>query len=393
VYPLDTLTDGRHVVLRLSEALRHSLDASSAILRGNIVEATHGETVEAEGLGDGDAAVPFQLFTLKETPVTFVPNAEAIRGAGTTLELRVNGVAWVEVPNLHGQSHDAQVFTTRLDDENNLLIQFGDGATGARLPTGRDNLTATYRKGLGPGGNVRAGALKTLLDRLKGLKSVVNPEPASGGANGEAIVDARGNAPNSVRLFDRIVSLRDFEDAARAYAGIAKARASLEWDGEQRAVQLVVAGDDGTTVESTVREDLMSYLDERRDPNRSLRLVAHRNVPLRIAVAIELDSRYEADAVESGVRDALVAHFAFENQDLGASVHLSDIYAIVQSVAGVLAVDVNALQYKRTPDRIAHGASTDDKQEHLPLLPSELPSLTAPLQDVTVSIGLANATP
>ena len=44
-------------------------------------------------------------------------------------------------------------------------IEFGDGVTGARLPTGQDNVRAIYRKGIGLDGIVSAGQLTSLLTR------------------------------------------------------------------------------------------------------------------------------------------------------------------------------------------------------------------------------------
>jgi hypothetical protein len=390
VYPLDTVTDGRHVVIELAQALERSLQGDRASFYGNVAEATHGETVEDEVLGNGDAAAMFQRFTLKKSPVTFVPDAEAANGAGNTLELRVNGVLWTEVETLYGQAADAAVYVTRRDEEEKMSVQFGDGRTGAWLPTGRNNVTATYRLGLGPDGNVKAGSLTTLLDRPKGLKRATNPDEARGGAEGESLEDARENAPNSVRIFDRIVSLRDFEDAARAYSGVAKARASIQWDGEQRVVELVVAGDNGARVEQQTKEDLVAYLDARRDPNRLMRVKAHRNVPVRIALAIKRDERYEPETIEGAVRDAVLDYFAFDNRDLGQPVHLSDLYRVAHDVEGVLGVDVNALQYKRSADQTAHGATADEVQEHLPLLPHELAAVTAPQNDLTLTFGLAS---
>jgi len=48
----------------------------------------------------------------------------------------------------------------------------------------------------------------------------------------------------------RIVSLRDYEDFARAFAGISKALATWTWNGEQHGVFLTIAGTGGAQVES-----------------------------------------------------------------------------------------------------------------------------------------------
>src|SRR5215210_106896 len=151
-----------------------------------------------------------------------------------------------------------------------MTVRFGNGIDGARLPTGRNNVVATYRQGLGRDGNVGPNTLTTLLDRPVGLKSVTNPTEARGGADPESLDEARTNAPNTVRTFGRVVSLRDFEDAAREFAGVAKARANLEWDGLEQVVRLIVAGDKGAAVTGETKKNLVKDLNSRRDANRKL---------------------------------------------------------------------------------------------------------------------------
>ena len=120
-----------------------------------------------------------------------------------------------------------------------------------------------------------------------------------------------------------------------------------------------------------------------------MRVVPHRNVPVRVSVAIAVDPRHEADAVAASVRAALQDFFSFERRGLGQPVHLSDVYQVAHDVEGVVAADVNELQYKRTPDRLSHGATTAPVQEHLRLRLNELASITNALNDITVTVGLA----
>ena len=115
----------------------------------------------------------------------------------------------------------------RHDDDGRTTVQFGDGINGARLPTGQNNVRAEYRKGTGLGGLVEAGQLSQLLSRPLGLKEVVNPEDAEGAEDPESRDDARKNAPTTVLTLDRAVSLQDYEDFARTFAGVAKAPGGL----------------------------------------------------------------------------------------------------------------------------------------------------------------------
>ena len=156
-------------------------ERSSVVIYGNVAAASHGESVHGEVLGDGDAARGFQSFALKKQPVTYVPEPGAPGGVASTLQLRVDGVRWAEVPELYGQPPDARVHVARRDAVQETTVRAGDGDHGARVPSGRNNVTADYRVGLGPDGNVRAGSLRTLLKKPLGLKRVTNPAAAAGG--------------------------------------------------------------------------------------------------------------------------------------------------------------------------------------------------------------------
>ena len=265
VAPVDADGDGTpdHLRITFTPVLTRTLDTETAVLYGNVALATHGETVAREVLGSGDASTAFQSLGVRKSPVTFVPRPGASHGAANTLQVRVGGVLWREVRNLYGHGSDERVYTTSVDNEGKMAVRFGDGKTGARLESGRDNVVATYRQGIGEdGNNVRAGSLSTLLDRPVGLKSGANPAGTAGGADPETLQEARANAPNTVRTFGRIVSLRDFEDAAREFAGVAKARANWEWDGEEQIVHLTVAGDGGAEIVDKPYENLVKDLEQ-----------------------------------------------------------------------------------------------------------------------------------
>ena len=80
-----------------------------------------------------------------------------------------------------GQPRDARVYTARNDNENVMSVQFGDGKTsGARLSTGRNNVAAKYRQGIGRDGNVAAGSIKLLTAGAGTLLTAVPQSAAAG---------------------------------------------------------------------------------------------------------------------------------------------------------------------------------------------------------------------
>lgn len=320
-----------------------------ALLQGNVTLASHGETQKDETLGDGDPTIPFQSFILKKNPVTHVPGA-ASTGGESSLQVLVNGMQWTEVDSLYGRASTDTVYVTRIDDEGKTIVQFGDGENGARPPAGRSNIIARYRQGLGLDGRVGADSIKNALDKPKDLKGVINPAAADGGADPESLDEARSNAPATVRTFNRAVSLRDFEDLIKESGEVAKAKATWVWVAGRRTAHLTVAGQQGSTFSPSALSRLHAGLTAQRDPNRLLRLDNYVPVAIEIAATLDIDAAYIASEVAATVRSALEDALSFETRSFGQPVHLSDVYAVLQSVSGVAAVDVDRLMFKQPAD-------------------------------------------
>ncbi len=358
------------LAIPIEPPLSRQLDARTAVLQGNVAEATHGETVRGEVLGSGDASLVFQSFAPAKQPPTRVRSASAPDGAQSTLSLRVDQVEWREVASLYGQPSTARVYTTVVDDQGRTTVRFGDGVTGARLPSGQKNVTATYRHGLGRAGDLDPGTITTALDRPPGLRSVTNPLPSSGGEDPESKDSARSNAPNTVRTFDRAISLRDFEDLASRFGGVAKAQAISVWDGELQTVHLTVASVSGAGLSTDHLDDLKRYLDQRRDPNRALLVDGYLPVDIKVTATVQVDPAHLNPVVEEAARAALTELFAFERRRFGQPVHLSDVYAALQTPEGVVSADVEVLDYASNDAHAAHGAhgaTNDQVQVRLPI--------------------------
>ena len=327
--------------LKISQPLENTYDRSTVILFANLAHATNGESIE-EVLGYGDASRPFQMFTLSRTPLTYVPSSEP-RGRTSTLKILVNGIEWKEVPFLYGLGGCNQVFFTRIGEDGKTTVQFGDGITGSRLPTGAE-IKAIYRIGIGLGGLVKANQISLLMTRPMGLKCVTNPGASSGAEDPEPEDQARKNAPSTVLNFGRVVSLRDYEDFALAFAGIAKARAEWIWDGEKRIVQLVVASADGRSEQSSLelRSNLREAILSSGNPYQPLRIDSYKPKRFALKAGILADSRFNGELVLGAVRESLKNAFSFQNMNIGQMIKDSDVIEVMQKVKGVLSVDLDS---------------------------------------------------
>jgi predicted phage baseplate assembly protein len=340
------LGQGR-VRLTLEQPTQHDYVRTSVRVLGNVAKATHGES-RAEVLGSGDARVPFARFALTGVPLTHVPGATAT-GARSTLAIWVNGVRWQEVPSLHGQAPDAEVYTVRSDDEGALTVAFGDGRTGSRLPTGQDNVVATYRVGSGRAAELPRGRLTLLVTRPLGVQDVTNPVPADGSDDPESREQARRNAPLSVQTLGRIVSRADYEGFARTFAGVAKARADIVWDGEREVVVITLAGPDGEPVAGETVANLAAAIDKARQSTIPVVLRLHTEVPFAVTAALARRSRHRFVDVEAAVRRAVEARYAFTNVDFAVPVTRGDLLATMQALPGVEGVVLTSPAATVTP--------------------------------------------
>ena len=335
--------DALHTFVTLAAPLAYCYRRDTVVLHGNVVRATHGETTR-EVLGGGDPRKALQVFRLKQPPLTWT-SAPTATGVETTLDVQVDDVSWSEARSAAELGPASRGYLTRLDDAGATSVVFGDGVHGARLPSGTDNVRAVYRKGIGKGGNVAAGQLSQLATRPLGVKDVVNPLPATGGADAESRDQVRRNAPLAVLALDRLVSVQDHADFARTFAGVGKAAATRLTDGRRLLVHVTIAGVDDAPVDET--SDLFRNLDAALhrygDPALPLKVSVRRLLALVVSAGVKVLPGHHWETVEPRVRAAVLDVCGFDRRELGADVLPSEVVAAVQAVRGVDYVDLDVL--------------------------------------------------
>jgi hypothetical protein len=300
----------------------------------NLLPVSRGKTVANEVLGSGDAGIAGQSFPLAKSPVTYLQKGATY---ASTIAITVDGQPWKEVASFYQQLADARVFVTSEDENGTTHVSFGDGINGARLPTGTNNVGATYRIGAGAT-SPPAGKLTVIAQSFPGLRSVLNPVAVSGGADADPPDQIRQYAPRSVLTFDRAVSVLDYEAIAAQAPGVTRARAAWSWDDtRQRTAVTVYVGDDAGAVASA-----KSVLAAAGDPNRPVSVVLANAIPvslyLHIVVAPGMDASAITASVSSALTDPQTGLFAPGRLRIGQPVFDSQIEAACLSVDGSVAM-------------------------------------------------------
>jgi hypothetical protein len=130
-------------------------------------------------------------------------------------------------------------------------------------------------------------------------------------------------------------------------------------------------------------------------------------VPIVVSATLKVADNVVTADTAVAARTALLRALSFETLAFGQSLHLSDIYAILQGVAGIVAVDIDLFHFKdRSAAHLAErGADTTPVQPHLRIyparpnpgaspvvIPAEQAWIEAPSQDIVLvtSGGLAS---
>jgi hypothetical protein len=126
--------------------LRDGIPADAGFTRenlriaGNIVSASHGERQPEKVLGSGDATLSGQHFVLAQQAVSFVPDPKQPRGVRADIDVVVDGQIWQQVGSAARPGPADPVYTVKIAEDGTLDLEFGDGQSGRRLPTGSNNV-------------------------------------------------------------------------------------------------------------------------------------------------------------------------------------------------------------------------------------------------------------
>ncbi|HKQ06543.1 MAG TPA: putative baseplate assembly protein [Blastocatellia bacterium] len=276
--------------------------------------------------------------------------------AGRPLEVWVR---WQQVADFYGSGpRDRHYVLDHLAGE----ARFGDGISGMIPPLASGNLRmASYRTGGGQSGNKPAGTITQLRTSLPYVEGVNNYVAASGGAEAEAYESLVERMPRMIRHGGRAVTYEDYEDLAMlASPDVARARCVRVYEEEDVGnVRLIVVPrltDSEPLPTLEMKRRVQEFIDERKSPLVELTVVEPNYVKVGVTVGIaptslEIAGELKLAVLEkiTGFLHPLTGGFAGEGWDFSRQPHHSDLYYLIEQIAGV--DHVISLDMKLTPDQ------------------------------------------
>lgn len=310
------------------------------------VQAVEGETFEEIiGTSDGEA---WQEFYLPRSGVIEILGAE------------IDGHSWTVTETLADKSENDEVFTADIDAWRRAEISFGDGRTGKIPPEGK-RITVSYRVGGGISGNVAPDTITNVRDIATdktGRKvpvRVTNSAWASGGADPESIESIKLYAPRFFETQSRCVTQQDYETFAANFRGICKAKAVVhERSGEANIIRLYVLtyGAENNTVavpNQTLKDNLLEYMNKYKMLTDWLEIEDGIIKPVDFSGTVTISEGFNKFSVINNISDALNKFMNVDIHDMGESLRISDIYALIDNIEGVSFVELDTPTQTITP--------------------------------------------
>jgi predicted phage baseplate assembly protein len=328
--------------------------APQVVVHANLADASQGKAERETVLGNGDGREAWQTFPLPKAPLTWLAAPGATPPYAPELQVWVDARLWTRVDAFYGHGPLETIYIVREDSEGRSFIQFGDGETGARLPSGLRNVTAGWRSSSGARGPLAPGATPAAGERPPGFDKVALMGIVTGGADPEDGTRARLAAPAKVQSLGRLVSIADYESEALTVPGVVAASASWDLYAGVPALVLRVLLAAGREAEFAAVRTALNHAQRCRGPDRFPLVVEQARLRYAFAdIGFAPDPSYRQQDIEAAIRAALglagaqpdepAGLFGLHARRLGEPEYASRIEGRLQNVAGVLWCKVSAL--------------------------------------------------
>lgn len=257
-----------------------------------------------------------------------------------TMDLTIGGEHYTLVETFAYSRPEDKHFRVEFDNNGNLVIMFGDGKFGAAPPSGNIINTATCYLTYGNAGNVEAGSINTIL--MQGMNTT-NPYPATGGSDYESLESMKDRIPLQARTQGVAITKRDYEDLALMVPGVGKAKVEQVCG---RKVALYIYPSDSSILgdlqaSNILKQKVWTRLNPYLPITTILKVYSLGTSDIVLDIDITGRANYKADDILTHVRTALYTAYNAQASNIGGTVRISDLYAIMDSLPSIDYLKIN----------------------------------------------------
>lgn len=252
-----------------------------------------------------------------------------------SMSLQIGGESWVLVETFAKSKPTDKHFIVSVDESLNPYIMFGDGTFGKKPAAGAKITNVVFYLTNGSQGNVKSNTITSVPSVISSSitdATVSNAYDAGGGSNYENFTMLKEHIPLSVKTLGVAITKEDFESLAMLVDGVNKAKADYECG---RKLTVYISPDGGAVASSELISRVYNLLSQRAPMTTWLKVKSAGKVQIILEMDVTGKKSYKTAEIQTQILTALYNAYSPEQAEIGGSVRVSDIYALIDNLSTV----------------------------------------------------------
>lgn len=269
-----------------------------------------------------------------------------------SMSLQIGGETWVLVDTFAKSKPTDKHFMVSVDESLSPYIMFGDGTFGKKPAAGAKITNVVFYLTNGTRGNVKSNTITSVPSVISSSitdATVSNAYDAGGGSNYENFTMLKEHIPLSVKTLGVAITKEDFESLAMLVDGVNKAKADYECG---RKLTVYISPDGGAVASSELINRVYNLLSQRAPMTTWLKVKSAGKVQIILEMDVTGKKSYKTAEIQTQILTALYNAYSPEQAQIGGSVRLSDIYALIDNLSTVDYLHLTKFYIKPWPTTI-----------------------------------------
>lgn len=269
-----------------------------------------------------------------------------------SMSLQIGGESWVLVETFAKSKPTDKHFMVSVDESLNPYIMFGDGTFGKKPAAGAKITHVVFYLTNGSQGNVKSNTITSVPSVISSSitdATVSNAYDAGGGSNYENFTMLKEHIPLSVKTLGVAITKEDFESLAMLVDGVNKAKADYECG---RKLTVYISPDGGAVASSELISRVYNLLSQRAPMTTWLKVKSAGKVQIILEMDVTGKKSYKTAEIQTQILTALYNAYSPEQAEIGGSIRVSDIYALIDNLSTVDYLHLTKFYIKPWPTTI-----------------------------------------
>lgn len=269
-----------------------------------------------------------------------------------SMSLQIGGETWILVDTFAKSKPTDKHFMVSVDESLSPYIMFGDGTFGKKPAAGAKITNVVFYLTNGTQGNVKSNTITSVPSIISSSitdATVSNAYDAGGGSNYENFTMLKEHIPLSVKTLGVAITKEDFESLAMLVDGVNKAKADYECG---RKLTVYISPDGGAVASSELINRVYNLLSQRAPMTTWLKVKSAGKVQIILEMDVTGKKSYKTAEIQTQILTALYNAYSPEQAQIGGSVRVSDIYALIDNLSTVDYLHLTKFYIKPWPTTI-----------------------------------------